>query len=60
MNVTQDFRYMLVKNCIVAYYEWKDVLMLISIHEKSASLFVRRNVNSICGAKGLNSVKESL
>ena len=52
---------MCVRNRIVVYCEWRDVLVLvIIILEKRACLFVRSYVKSVCGAKGLKSIKECL
>ena len=41
-----------MKSHTTAYCEWWDVLVFVIItHEKSACLFVNKNVKSICGAR---------
>ena len=54
-----EFRCLGMRSRIDVYCEWWDILVLMIITcEKSACLFVRNYVLSVCGTKSLNSVKE--
>ena len=56
-----EFRCVHMRSYNNVYYEWFDKLVLVIItHKKSAYLFVKRYIKSICGTKGLKFVKECL